>query len=220
MDATCFATDTTVDIYFVESTDNDDFESLVEDKIDEAWEDGSIQVPGLADISGVDAEIQDIEPVESSDNGSGIGAGAIVGVIWASIVVLLFAVFWINRRRKTSFFREIDDGDIIVKDADNETNPTRRVHIFGEEGSFDMELINQNRNADVSESGDVSFETPASISQEEAAPASIQMAVGVQEYSPSLFGISEQKMGNILPSPTRLPSNNERSYQAEDSVYL
>lgn len=200
--------------------DDGGFESTIEDEIEQASQNGSIQVPGLSNISGVNAEVNDIEPDNSSDNSSGIGAGGIVGVAFASLTVLLLAVFWITRRRTKLFFQEVGDGDIIVKDSDDETTPKRRVHIFGEKGSVATKWTSQKKDGDVSESGVISLKSPPSSGQEAANPESIQKAYDFQEYSPSLFENSEEKVGRIPPSPPQLPSNNERGYLVEDSVYL
>lgn len=141
--ASCFTTDMNVDIYFVKEetrnrmlADRAEFESLLKDEINQAWQDGSLQVRGLLDISEVGVTTQsDIVGVQQgvqNTSDSGIGPGGIIAAAAGSLVVVLLLLCLVLKRR-SGRIKKIDENSI--KDVESDTYYSRDVQVVGERES-------------------------------------------------------------------------------------
>lgn len=232
MDATCYATDTPVDIYFVREAirkrllvEREDFESILQDEINLALLDGSLQVPGLVDVSGVTtaqpggtgtAGVQeDITQINDDDSGIGPG-GIIVASAAAALVVVVLLLCLATRRRRsqgpgTSSFREVHD-EFIEED-------TSKVHILGDEESIASVWAPWKKQDEFSKQKQDEFSQLGNLAETTNVHRCNSFTCELCEAERN-NNVTFVPAGSVFSPPPRLPNNAEREYMATDSVIL
>jgi len=136
----CLKTIIPVTLYY----DGDDTSGF-EQKVVDAINDHSWNVPGLMQVSAVetdDSVVAGVEGQQVAADDDSMAAGGYLAIAGACLVALLAAVMLMRRNRREEEIKHIelgDDGETYLRDMDSQGSPDPLAGVVGEDGDSAMD---------------------------------------------------------------------------------